>query len=193
MDIPYWLDEPSEPVPLRPLDRAPEVEVVGGGITGCSCATALAAGGVRVRLYEAREIATGASGRNGGFALRGGAMAYHHARKSLGAEGAHDYWRWTEGYLDRMEELGGDAFRRTGSLRLAADEEEREELRAELDALLEDGFDAEWIDEPGGSLSGRFTAAILHPGDAVLQPARLVRRLARAAADAGAEIREHSR
>jgi len=193
MDIPYWLDEPSEPVPLRPLDRAPEVEVVGGGITGCSCATALAAGGVRVRLYEAREIATGASGRNGGFALRGGAMAYHHARKWLGADRAREYWRWTEGYLDRMEELGGDAFRRTGSLRLAADEEERDELRAEFEALEEDGFEAEWIDRPGGALAGRFPAAIHHPPDAVLQPAHLVRRHAQAAADAGVEIREQTR
>src|SRR6266540_1518093 len=178
MDIPYWLDEPSEPVPLRPLDRAPEVEVVGGGITGCSCATALAAGGVRVRLYEAREIATGASGRNGGFALRGGAMAYHHARKWLGADRAREYWRWTETYLDRMEELGGEAFRRTGSLRLAADEEERDELRAEFEALEEDGFEAEWIDRPGGALAGKFPAAMLHPPDAVLQPAHLVKRRA---------------
>src|SRR6266540_524129 len=193
MDIPYWLDEPSEPVPLRPLDRAPEVEVVGGGITGCSCATALAAGGVRVRLYEAREIATGASGRNGGFALRGGAMAYHHARKWLGADRAREYWRWTETYLDRMEELGGEAFRRTGSLRLAADEEERDELRAEFEALEEDGFEAEWIDRPGGALAGRFPAAIHHPPDAVLQPAHLVRRHAQAAADAGVEIREQTR
>jgi glycine/D-amino acid oxidase-like deaminating enzyme len=120
-------------------------------------------------------------------------MPYDRAREWLGAEKAREYWRWTERYLDRMAELGGDAFRRTGSLRLAVDEEEREELRAELDALLEDGFEAEWIDRPGDRLAGRFTAAILHPGDAVLQPARLVRRLARAAADAGAEIREHSR
>ncbi len=193
MDVPYWLEEPAAPLPQGRLDGPADAAVIGGGVTGCSCALALARAGLRVRLYDAREIAGGASGRNGGFALRGGAMPYDRAREWIGAEEAREYWRWTESYLDRMAELGGDAFRRTGSLRLAVDEEEREELRAELDALLEDGFDAEWIDEPGGSLSGRFTAAILHPGDAVLQPARLVRRLARAAADAGAEIREHSR
>ena len=65
-----------------------------------------------------------------------------------------------------------------GSLRLAADDEEREDLRDELEALWADGLDAEWIDEPGGVLAGRFTAAIRHPTDAALQPARLVRRLA---------------
>ena len=46
--------------------------------------------GVRVRLHEAREIAGGASGRNGGFALRGGAMAYDVARTQLGDDsGTH--------------------------------------------------------------------------------------------------------
>jgi glycine/D-amino acid oxidase-like deaminating enzyme len=92
-----------------------------------------------------------------------------------------------------MEPLAGDAFRRLGSLRLAADTEEREELRDEVEALWADGLEAEWIDLPAGSLSGRFTAAIRHPTDAALQPARLVRRLAAAAADAGAQFVEEHR
>jgi hypothetical protein len=41
-----------------------------------------------VRLHEAREIAVGASGRNGGVALLGGAMPYDHARRQLGREAA---------------------------------------------------------------------------------------------------------
>ena len=49
--------------------------MIGGGVTGCSCALTLASNGVRVRLHEAREIAGGASGRNGGFALRGATRA----------------------------------------------------------------------------------------------------------------------
>jgi glycine/D-amino acid oxidase-like deaminating enzyme len=91
-----------------------------------------------------------------------------------------------------MGELGGDAFRRTGSLRLAGDDE-RDELRAEYEALREDGFDAEWRDELPEPLAGRFPGAVFHPDDAVLQPARLVRRLAGLAAEAGVEIREHDR
>ena len=53
----------------------------------------------------------------------------------------------TEQALDRMEELAGDAFRRVGSLRLAADAAEREALRREHDALRDDGFAVEWVDE----------------------------------------------
>jgi gamma-glutamylputrescine oxidase len=193
MTTPYWLEEPSQPLPRRRLAGAPDVVVVGGGITGCSCALTLARAGKHVRLHEARGIAEGASGRNGGFALRGGAMTYPEAREWLGADAARAYWDWTETYLDRMEELGGDAFRRTGSFRLANDDEEREELTAEIEALHEDGFEADWVDEPSGPLAGKFPAAIFHPPDGVLQPARLVGRIAQAAAEAGAEIREHDR
>jgi glycine/D-amino acid oxidase-like deaminating enzyme len=189
--LPFWLDEPAPALPRRALDGPAEVAIVGGGITGCSAALTLARAGVRVRLHEARTVAGGASGRNGGFALRGGAAAYDTAVEAMGAEAARGFWRLTEQALDLLEQAGGDAFRRTGSLRLAADEEERDALRLEYEALRRDGFAAQWVDRLEPPLDGRFTGAILHPGDAVLQPARLVRRLARAAADAGAEIREH--
>jgi gamma-glutamylputrescine oxidase len=186
---PYWLDEPAPELPRRKLAGLPDVEIVGGGVTGCSCALAFADAGLRVRLHEAREVATGASGRNGGFALRGTAGLYDAIRESIGREASAALWRQTEKALDRVEETAGDAFRRTGSLRLAGDAEEREELRAEYEALLADGFAVEWVDEP---LSG-FAAAILHPSDGAVQPARWVRRLAVEAAVAGVEIREHSR
>ena len=188
----FWLAEPSEALASRPLAGLADVEVVGGGITGVSCALTLAARGKRVRVHEARAVASGASGRNGGFALRGGAMAYDSAREWLGHSAAADYWRLTEAYVDRMAELGGDSFRRTGSLRLAG-EDERDELMAEYEALLADGFAAEWRDDLAAPLGERFAGALFHPDDGVLQPARLVRRLASAAARAGVEIREHAR
>ena len=111
----YWLSETHEPIPeVEPSDGV-DVAIVGGGVTGCACAHVLAEAGRRVRVYEAREIAGGASGRNGGFALRGGAPAYDVAREQLGPERARELWRLTERYLDRLENLAGDAFRRTGS------------------------------------------------------------------------------
>jgi glycine/D-amino acid oxidase-like deaminating enzyme len=191
--VPYWLDEPAEPLRRARLDGTVDVAVVGGGVTGLSCALTLAEGGLRVRLHEARTIASGASGRNGGFALRGAAMRYDRAREQLGAERAAALWRLTERTLDRMESLAGDALRRVGSLRLAADEQERDELLAEHAALRGDGFAADWIEEPPGRLAGRYPAALFHHGDGALHPGRWIRRLAAHAADAGAEIREHGR
>jgi gamma-glutamylputrescine oxidase len=187
----YWLLEPHEPLRVRPREGTVDVAIVGGGVTGLACAVALARGGRSVRVHEAREVASGASGRNGGFALRGGAMAYDDAREWMGADAARSYWRWTEDALARMLELGGDAFEPVGSLRLAADEEERDEIRREYDALVEDEFVAEWRDDLPGRIGERFPAAIFHPGDAALQPARWVRQLAVLAAEAGVDLREH--
>jgi gamma-glutamylputrescine oxidase len=189
----YWLDGPAEPRRTVTLDGPADVAVVGGGVTGLSCALTLAEAGQRVRLHEARTVASGASGRNGGFALRGGAMPYHRAKVMLGAERAAALWRLTEQTLDRMESLAGDALRRVGSLRLAADEQERDELRAEYAALGEDGFAVEWVDEPGGRLAGLYSGGLVHPRDGSLDPGRWIGRLASYAAEAGVEIREHDR
>ena len=192
----YWFDaEPASPSLAAPPGRGGRVDVaiIGGGITGCAAARVLAEAGLRIRVHEARQIGSGASGRNGGFALGGGATRYDIARETYGAEAAFEYWRWTERALDRMEELAGDALARPGSLRLAADEEEREQIRGEYEALREDGLEAEWRDELPPPLAGRFHGAIFHPHDGSLQPARFVRRLAQAAAAAGAELVEHSR
>lgn len=189
----FWLDERAEPIRSSRFADDPEAVVIGGGVTGCAAALALAEAGMKVRLCEAREIAGGASGRNGGFALRGGAMAYDVARRTLSPHHAAELWRFSERALDELAELAVGAFERTGSLRLAADEEERGEVFSEYEALRADGFAAEWRDELMPPLAARYPGALLHPRDGALQPARWVRRLARLAAEAGAEIREHER
>jgi gamma-glutamylputrescine oxidase len=79
-----------------------------------------------------------------------------------------------------------------GSLRLA-DDEELEAVRAEYQALREDGLDADWIEDFEPPLDSLFRGATRHPRDGSLQPARWVRRLAARAVQAGAEIVEESR
>jgi gamma-glutamylputrescine oxidase len=192
VDRPFWLDDPRPSRPARRIEGHVDVSIVGGGITGCACAIALAEAGLSVRLHDEREIAAGASGRNGGFALRGGAARYDVARETYGVELARALWMWTERYLDRLEAIAGDAFARTGSLRLAADEEECDGIRLEYEALREDGFDAVWRESEDLSalLAAKFLGAIFHPRDGTLQPARFVRRLAARAADLSVDIRE---
>jgi gamma-glutamylputrescine oxidase len=191
MEGSYWLEDERPAFPQHRNSGRVDVAIVGAGVTGCSCALALAQAGLRVRVHDAREVAGGASGRNGGFALRGAAPPYDVARAEFGAERAASLWRLTERALERLAGLAGDAFRRTGSLRLAADSEEAESLLAECEALRSDGFEVEWRPELDGRLAGRFHGAIFHPTDGSIHPARWVRRLALRAAGAGAEIREH--
>ena len=126
----------------------------------------------RARSQAARAGATAAS------LCAAGLRRTTRPGRSSGASRRGALWQLTERYVERLAELAGDAFRRTGSLRLAADESERVELEAEYEALREDGFAAEWRDDVGEPLAGRFHGAIFHPPDGALQPARWVRRLA---------------
>jgi len=189
---PVWLEERATPLPRVTWSGRPEVIVIGGGVTGCACALALAERGVRVRLHEARELAGGASGRNGGFALCGLAMPYDTARRQLGAEVARALMSLTEAGLRRLAELAGDAFRPVGSLRLAADEAELATLLGAHTALAADGFEAELVGELDPPLDRLYAGALFHPRDGALAPARWVRRLAGRAGEAGADIRERS-
>ena len=188
MSVPYWLDPPIEGYPPLEASETVDVAIVGGGVTGLSCARVLAEAGLRLRLLEARTVGGGASGRNGGFALRGGAEAYPESR-------ARDLWALSEAALGRLPELAGDTFRRVGSLRVAASEEEAVAVRAEHDALVEDGFAAQWV-EPEDLprlLRPHFLGGLFNPPDGALEPGRWSRRLAARAAAAGALIAEGTR
>jgi gamma-glutamylputrescine oxidase len=186
---PFWLEESRPSVSTSEVERV-DVAVIGAGITGCACAAALAREGKHVRVYDARGIGEGASGRNGGFALRGAAARYDVARETYGPDAAKELWRRTEQAVDRLESIAGAAFRRTGSLRLAADVEERVEIQGEYEALREDGFAVEWREELP-HLRPDFRGAIFHPTDGAVQPARFVQRVADSAANAGVAFVEH--
>ena len=90
-----------------------------------------------------------------------------------------------------MEALAGDALRRSGSLRLAVDDAEREALAREFEALIDDGFAADWLDPLPPPLDGSSSARFVHPRDGALQPGPLGATPRRHAAAAGAEIVEH--
>jgi glycine/D-amino acid oxidase-like deaminating enzyme len=197
--MPYWLDHPYEPRPPLEGELHADACVIGGGVGGVSCARELAGRGLRTVLLEARAVASGASGRNGGFLLAGGAPFHLDARARWGPELARRlYARTVEAQKEvyaLAEELGaGDAVRRVGSLRLAVSEEEAEHVRRHVAALREDGFAAELVerDELPHQLLGIGHAGCLVGHDGALQPARWVRALARAAEAVGARIFEGS-
>ena len=185
---PFWLEGSTPRYRPLPGDEGVDVAVVGAGVTGLSCARTLAEAGLQVRVVEARRAGTGASGRNGGFALRGTAAPYDQARFP-------DLMRLTEDALARVHALAGDTFRRVGSLRVAVSEEELEALRREHAALAEDAFAAEWREwrELPPALRPHALAGIFHPLDGALDQGRWIRRLAEIAVAAGAKIAEETK
>ena len=69
---PYWhsLLPDGKPVQIKvdPTQFKKEVDIViiGGGLTGMSCALHAVKAGLKVVVFEARGLCDGATGRNGG-------------------------------------------------------------------------------------------------------------------------------
>jgi len=173
--------------------------VIGGGVAGVSCARELALRGADVVLLEARTVASGASGRNGGFLLAGGAPFHVDARERWGSEVARRLYERTVAVQEEVYGLAaaigaGPAVRRVGSLRLATTPEEADHVRRHVEALLEDGFDAELVerDALGPALARIGHAGCLVSHDGALQPARWIRALADDAERKGVRIFEET-
>ena len=191
MTTSYWLAESREPLPTARASGPVDVVVVGGGVTGCSCAL------TPRRARAARPRARGPRGRRRRERperrLRPPRRCDELRRVPRGAgRGARAGPLAAVGARARRD---GRARRRRAPARRAAcaspsDDAERAELEAELEALRDDGFAAEWLDPLPAPLDRLFRGALLHPRDGAIHPARWVRRLAAHAVEAGAEIVE---
>jgi gamma-glutamylputrescine oxidase len=70
-----------------------DVCIVGGGLAGLTAALKLARSGRSVVLLEARRIAWGASGRNGGFVSAGYATGLANIKRRVGPDQAKELYR----------------------------------------------------------------------------------------------------
>ena len=166
-----------------------DVCVVGLGGSGLACIAELLASGVsptRVIGLDADVVGGGAAGRNGGFLLAGTADFYHDAIAQFGHERARRLYALTVAEIDRMAAETPSAIRRTGSLRIAASDEELADCERHLAALCRDEFPAERYAGPEGR-------GLLVPTDCAFDPLRRCATLACRAADAGARLFERSR
>ena len=191
---PYWLEEDAPPRRQVQHKGRVDVAIVGAGITGCSAALRLAEAGAaragarparrrrgrerpqrRLRAARRRDAHTTSRARRTASSRR--------ASSGTGRSARSTGWRGSRATRSPAGQL--PARRRRGGTR--ADP-------AEYDALREDGIAARVGRRPSRPRSPAGSrAAIVHPGDGAIQPARFVRRLAARAAEAGAEIREHDR
>jgi len=95
----WQVEQPWEGFPQLEGDAAADVVVIGAGVTGCACALRLAQGGASVLVVEADRVASGASGRNGGFASAGTGLGLRDAAAQIGMPQALALHRATEAAL----------------------------------------------------------------------------------------------
>ena len=192
------LNESGKVISNNPLHGPVETEVavIGAGITGTATALWLARAGINVRVLEARSIASGASGRNGGFISAGTTASYAHVIERYGREQARHLWAFTvrnqemlKGFIDELEQHGWlCSYRRNGSLKLAINESELDQILQSASLLNEDGWEVQVVERNDLPLRLRNTylGGTYYPANAEFHPAMFVTGLAWLAQRAGA-------
>lgn len=196
----YWLDTLNEPLTPReslPGDREVDVAIVGGGLTGIWTAWYLlrAAPGTRVTIIE-REIAGfGASGRNGGWCS---ALFPKSPGALVAAYGVPRAIAMRRAMIETVDEVGRAAtesgvdadYRKGGTVMWARSRAQEHAARAEVRAATALGVDPlVWQAASGRGIAGARGAAF-DPNCASVNPAKLVRGMARAVERMGAVIAE---
>ncbi len=146
---PFWFGPQK---PLRPLPHQIDTDycVIGLGGSGLAAIHRLLDAGKQVVGVDARGIASGAAGRNGGFLLAGPAEFHHQARKVFGKDAAQELYVQTLRKLSRFKKETPQWVNQAGSLRLIASQEEQKDCQEHFEALREDGFQAEMRPSPFG-------------------------------------------
>jgi glycine/D-amino acid oxidase-like deaminating enzyme len=135
--------------------------------------------GMRALVVERNHVASGASGRNAGFLMRGMAENYAVAIEQYGRDRARAAWRLSEDNLKDLMTLGAGelrSFQKTPSVLLAIDEREEKQLRESLDLLRDDGFDALWVNDGADAAwtSGIARGGLVNPHDGAVNPVELL-------------------
>jgi glycine/D-amino acid oxidase-like deaminating enzyme len=202
----YWLAaSPAGPArpPLATAGRA-DVAVIGGGFTGLWTAIALTDTnpGLRVVVLEAERVGFGASGRNGGFCsaslthgLANGMRHFSDELATLEREGLANL----RAIVDFTRANGIDCdLEETGILDVADQPHQVDEFRAWVDEAAAWGEKLEFMDAERVRAEVRsplWLAGLYRPPgrDVLLDPAKLVRGLARVCEARGVAIHESSR
>lgn len=199
----YYQRSAPGAAPYAPLTgtREAAVCIVGGGFAGLNTALGLAERGVRdVVLMDARQVAHGASGRNGGFVFGGFSRGEAQLLQDLGPVRAPELYRGTQAAVQLIRTriarhaiacqatdagvLWANWFRDPAPLR-------------ERQALLARHFGVEWEWVPRHQLaeqvrSARYGDALFERNALHFNPLAYARGLAAVASAEGVAIHEHS-
>jgi glycine/D-amino acid oxidase-like deaminating enzyme len=173
MTVSYWLDHNADK-----RHEEFDVAIVGGGIVGACCAYWLSKRtGLKTVLIEANKKASGASGRSGGFVLRGIVAHYAQAVEAYGREKARWIFQFneqTQSYLAAFAERYGEwfDFDRCGSYLLASSIEELHLLEKSAQLMRDDGFDVEYLKHD--PIKRNYYGALVNACDIAVHSGKLV-------------------
>jgi glycine/D-amino acid oxidase-like deaminating enzyme len=206
-EISFWLETCGDE--LRPRaalagSTAADVAILGGGYTGLWTAYYLlrAEPSLRVVIIERDVCGFGASGRNGAWCAPGLNISLSRLEKLHGHDAARAAY---QAVFDAVDEVGRVArdealnidWRRGGELTVARGPHETPQLEHGLAELARFGFDDRYGLLDANGLDERLrisgaTGALYTPDAAAIQPAKLVRGLARVVERLGATIYEQT-
>ncbi len=202
--ISWWLREAGTPASMTELhgSQRADVCIIGGGFTGLWTALEIKRiePSLDVVVVEADACGTGASGRNGGFAM----TFWHHFVGLERACGAAEALRLARASDAAVAEIGefcdqhgiGADYRRAGWLWTATNQAQVGAWESTIAAIERHGeerfqrIDADEVAERSGSRT--HIAGVFEPGSATVQPALLVRGLLRVARGRGVRVFERS-
>ncbi len=195
-----WIDDLEAPTRALEGHVDADVIIIGGGYAGLSSALALAAEGRRVVVLEASVCGFGASGRNAGHLTPTIGKDLPTLLLLFGLEGSRRLVSFAETALAHAESLidrlGIDCdYRRVGNVLASVHPSQESVIDALADAAGRLGVagrrlstgDARALDLPAA-----FGAGYLEEHGGILNPAKLVRGLRRAAIEAGVRVLEQS-
>jgi glycine/D-amino acid oxidase-like deaminating enzyme len=198
-----WIDQfPRSRVPTHPRQKGAQqadVVVIGGGLTGCATAYALAAAGVKVILLEAEQIGRGNTAAASGWISDEPGIAFADLDKAIGMRAARKAWQsWRRASLDfatLLRRLNVKCqLEARSALTVANDAEQLARLAREHKARGGAGLDAPLLKGRALADEAGFPAAAgLRAKDgAILDPYRACLGLAASAEARGATLFERS-
>lgn len=198
-----WIDRfPKSRVPSYPRHREPgktNVVIIGGGLTGCATAYALAATGIKAVLLEADLIGRGNTARAAGWISDDPGVRFDEVEKLLGVRAArYAFQSWRRAALDfvaLLRRLDIKCYLEPHeTVSVAVTPEQAARLKRDQKARREAGLDTPALNARtiANEVAINAIAGIRGRDGATLDPYRACIGLAAAAAERGAQIFERS-
>ena len=176
-----------------------DVCVIGGGLAGLTTALELSRWKKKVVLLEAKRLAWGASGRNGGFVSNGFAEGIENIQKRVGLDGARALYslsRHGSEYVRREIEAGDPAIKMGEAWIVALRHRDNGGLKSYRDMMARD-YDEDFqflsTEQTREKLnSSRYFESISNPHALHFHPLRYALMLARKAEASGAVLHENT-